>query len=188
MLPCSATITATVSFSGASPFCFTRICTTCVPRIVSDTTPVTVSGCGDVRDQIRQEYEVRLIPVPACGEFTQTKSSTHFSFAEMNGGDYSWAVITDRLLTRLEQTRVFLGNQPIDVISGCRNPVRNASVGGRLLSRHQYGDAADSCPRDYNGDGVVNSADQAILASKGQEAGFNEIDLEPLTCVHLGSL
>lgn len=162
----------------------------CISFSVGDDTDTTVTGCGDVRDQIRQEYEVRFIPVPACGEFTQTKYSTHFFFAEMNGGDYSWAIITDRLLTRLEQTRVNLGNQPINVISGYRNPVKNASVNGRLLSRHQYGDAADSCPSDYNSDGVVNSADQAILVTAAQEAnvGFNEIVLEPLTCVHLGSL
>ncbi len=90
-------------------------------------------------------------------------------------------------MTRLEQTRVNVGNKPISVISGYRNPVRNASVGGRPLSRHQYGDAADSCPSDYNGDGVVDSADQAILANNGKLAGFNEIDLK-VTCVHLGIL
>ena len=202
LAPGSTSVTARVNSWIDSPFCLTFATAIgpdllpplpcgCFLTTANASSPVTVtSACGDVRDQIRQEYEVRLIPVPACGEFAQTKYSTHFSFAEMNGGDYTWAVITDRQLTRLEQTRVNVGNQPIDVISGYRNPVKNASVDGRLLSRHQYGDAADSCPRDYNGDGVVNSADQAILVTAAQEAnvGFNEIVLEPLTCVHLGSL
>lgn len=196
----STTIRAHVKSWMDSPFCsafapaigplpnIPALPCNCVLTTASDSSPVTVTACGDVRDQIRQEYEVRLIPVPACWEFTQTLPPGNFSFGEMNNGDYSWAVITDRQLTRLEQTRVNVGNQPINVISGYRNPVKNASVNGRLLSRHQYGDAADSCPSDYNGDGVVNSADQAILATEGALAGFTEIDLEPLTCVHLGSL
>ncbi len=144
-------------------------------------------SCGDVRDQIRQEYIDRSIPVPQCAEFTQTKSSTNFPFSEMNGGDYSWAIITDRLLNRLEDTRTRVGNKPISVISGYRNPVRNANINppGRLLSRHQYGDAADSCPSDYNGDDAVNSADRDILANEGTNAGFNEVVLKE-TCVHLG--
>ena len=39
-------------------------------------------------------------------------------------------------------------------------PARNDRVGGSLTSRHQWGDAADGRPSDYNGQGLVNSQDR----------------------------
>ena len=56
-------------------------------------------------DQLRDEYYVRTRPVPLPNEFSQSAGTSHFSFAELNTGQYSWAVLTRRLLSQLEMVR-----------------------------------------------------------------------------------
>ena len=55
-----------------------------------------------------------------------------------------WAVLQVHAVERLQDLRNELG--PISVNSGYRNPGYNESVGGAVLSRHQYGDAFDLQP------------------------------------------
>lgn len=127
-------------------------------------------------DLVRDEYVVKSRQVPHASEFTQSKSSTHFSFAELNSGHYSWAVITDALLSQLENVRKLVGNKPVAILSGYRNPVHNDSLPDHSpTSRHQYGDAADTNPSDYNGDGTVNSTDRDLLKQAAYDSGFNEV-------------
>ncbi len=100
--------------------------------------------CGDARDRIIQEYiNFRVSLRPTCASFTRTKRSANFSFAELNGSDYPFAILTDRLLNGLENVRRRNGNRPLGLTSGYRNPARNRRVGGASQSRHMYGDAAD---------------------------------------------
>lgn len=127
-------------------------------------------------DTLRDEYVTGARTVPPATDFTQSRSSINFSFAEMNTGNYSWAVLTNALLNQLEAVRRGVGNRPVQILSGYRNPVRNDSLPNSVpTSRHQYGDAADANPADYNGDGSVNSADRDILAAQARSAGFNEV-------------
>jgi hypothetical protein len=127
-------------------------------------------------DRLRDEYVTGNRPVPQATDFTQSKSSAHFSFAEMNTGNYSWAVLTDALLNQLEAVRSGVGNLPVQILSGYRNPVRNDSLPNSVpTSRHQYGDAADANPSDYNNDGQIDSGDRDILAAQARGAGFNEV-------------
>lgn len=113
-----------------------------------DSAFVPARGCGDERDQIIQEYITYGVDfVPACSDFTQNASSQHFSFAELNTGDYIWAIIRGYFLTGLEATRSNYGN-PMIINSAYRNPARNARVGGAPNSRHMHGDAADIAAGD----------------------------------------
>lgn len=72
----------------------------------------------------------------------------YFSLSEINKGDYSLALIRDSLITRadsgyeLDKWRHEYGSSRV-INSGYRNPVRNDDVGGKPLSRHMFGDAAD---------------------------------------------
>jgi len=132
------------------PLCppWLRVCFLCGPGSGGSGGGGGSEGCGDERDQIIQEYvDFGVNFVPTCGDFTQDASSAHFSFAELNTGDYSWAIIRDRLLTGLETTRSNYG-YPMLVNSGYRNPARNARIGGASQSRHMYGDAADIAAGD----------------------------------------
>ncbi len=98
--PGSATITATVSFSGADPFCFTRICTTCVPRIVSDTTPVTV------KPRIDTITGPNTVPLRASGSFGPNTIEIEGS-GTPSGGNFQWSTSSGKItLTTLNNTRV----------------------------------------------------------------------------------
>ena len=100
--------------------------------------------CGDQRNTIIQEYRNYGVSfIPSCASFTRTKRSAHFSFAELNTGDFLWAIITDRLLNGLENVRSRNGSRPLILTSAYRNPSRNRRVGGAPQSRHMFGDAAD---------------------------------------------
>jgi len=140
---------------------------------------VVVEGCGtgvdDERTQMKGEYLYYwafhgLNYWPVCDDFTQSAGSAHFSFVELNTGDYSWAIIRDRLLMGLENTRSNYG-YPMPVTSGYRNPHRQATVNPSAMnSRHVYGDAADIDVRDNNGDGDL-SDDSKRLVRAARDAG-----------------
>lgn len=106
-------------------------------------------ACGDDRDKIIKEYKDHGVTLtPACADFTQTAHSQHFSFSEINKGDFAWALIRKPLTVAasdgygLDKWREEYGSARI-VNSGYRNPARNAAVGGAPQSRHMYGDAVD---------------------------------------------
>lgn len=142
-------------------------------KIATLSNEVTQSSIIDELDRLRNEYIVAPKgprPVPPRSAFSQGKGSPNFSFAAMNTGDYSWAIISDRLLAALEGIRADIGNKSLILTSGYRNPVANDSEPDSVPdSRHQYGDAADVTPTDLNGDGAISKADQVILASSARK-------------------
>jgi hypothetical protein len=85
--------------------------------------------------------------------------------------------------------RAQLGNKPLKIISGYRNPVANDLEELAVPdSRHQYGDAVDVCPPDLNGDNLIDTADRDLLAAAAKDFGkFNEIIKKPLSCVHMAN-
>ena len=129
------------------PLCppWLRVCFLCGPGSGGSGGGGGSEGCGDERDQIIQEYvDFGVNFVPTCGDFTQDASSAHFSFAELNTGDYSWAIIRTSLLDGLECTRSANGDVPLIINSGYRNPAKQNRVNpGAINSRHVHGDAAD---------------------------------------------
>jgi hypothetical protein len=115
--------------------------------------------CGDARDLARYEYDSYGVrdssmapPVkwrPFCEDFSQTRSSAYFAFAELNWGDYSWALIRQPLIIGatagygLDKWRQNYG-LPMTVNSAYRNPAHNAATPGSAQnSRHMFGDAVD---------------------------------------------
>jgi hypothetical protein len=137
-------------------------------------------GCGDERDTIIAEYpQYGVNFTPTCADFTQTAHSAHFSFAELNTGDYSWAIIRDSLLTGLENTRTSYNNQPMIVNSAYRNPARNNSVGGASQSRHMFGDAADIAA------GNCDTWNRLAAAACGAGAWLEPVEQSGLGHVHM---
>lgn len=128
-----------------TPTSRTEVVWKCPFQTIGGQGPITV-GCGDERGYIIKEYvDYGVSFVPACYDFTQTASSAHFTFAELNSGDYSWAIIRQVLLDGLETARANYGNNPLVINSGYRNPAKQFRIdgGASLNSRHVYGDAAD---------------------------------------------
>lgn len=133
----------------------------------------------DVIDQIRQEYvDMSKARTPARTEFSNGGASAqgHFTFAEMNSGDFAFAIVAPALYAGLESMRTNLGNQAIGVTSGYRNPRHNAAIGGAAESQHIYGTAADMHIADYNGDGQTNQADWNIMSATATAAGATFIE------------
>ena len=129
--------------------------------------------CGDQRDTIIAEYpQYGVSFTPTCVDFTQTAHSTHFSFAELNSGDYSWAIIRDSLLTGLECVRTGNGNVALTINSGYRNPAHNAAVGGESQSRHMFGDAADIASNDQTWDPLHNAGKSCGACVEPRSATF----------------
>jgi len=140
----------------------------------------------DEIDQIRQEYidvtilvnnnHVRADTVPARGEFrnqqTYVNLPGHFPFDDINGGDYTWVIFT--IAQNLENIRTAIGNRPMDVRSGYRNPAHNAGLipnPGAPNSRHIYGDAADIANGDFNGDGDTTNDDRILMRTEAKDKG-----------------
>jgi hypothetical protein len=144
----------------------------------------------DEIDQARQEYiDMGKNSKPGRSEFSNSGQSSggNFSFAALNYGDYSYAIIAASLYSGLEAIRAAIGNLPITPTSGYRNPRHNASAGGAPESRHIYGDATDFHIRDVNGDSNENQADWVILANAACDdagAGFVERYSQSSTHVH----
>jgi hypothetical protein len=117
----------------------------------------TPSQCGDQRDQIITEYQTyKAGYAPTCSNFTQTASTAHFTFAQLNTGDYSWAILQSYFLTDIETFRTQNGNAAPAVNSAYRNPKHNASVGGKPNGRHIFGDAIDFVSNSSTWQGLHN--------------------------------
>ena len=108
-----------------------------------------VPQCGDERDTIIGEYINYGVPLTlSCADFTQTRSSVYFTFAQLNTGDFSWALIRQPLIVGawtgygLDRWREAYGQQR-NINSAYRNPARNSAIGGANASRHMFGDAVD---------------------------------------------
>jgi hypothetical protein len=111
---------------------------------------------------------------------------SNFSWAELTKGGARIpvdATVTQRIVKLakyLDEVRAFLGNQPMRVTSGYRDPVSNREVGGARDSRHMYGDAVDFW---IEGQDVVDTFNRLKnYHTKGGLAvgnGFVHIDLRP---------
>lgn len=77
-------------------------------------------------------------------ELTRSETALRMGLVnEPNAAQWAWLEILARDL--LEPVRRILG-VPLHVNSGFRSPAVNAAVGGRMMSVHQYGRAADVYP------------------------------------------
>lgn len=118
-----------------------------------------------------------------CADYTQTRRSAYFSFAELNKSDYSWALIKDALIAPdysgfgMDLWREYIGLGPRTVNSGYRNPVRNANVNGRPNSRHLYGDAAD-----LNNNSYPSEDEYWTMVNAGWAAGADYVETPDLAC------
>jgi hypothetical protein len=143
--------------------------------------------CGDTRDALIQEYATYKVAFnPICSDFTQSASAVNYSFAQLNWGTYSWALVRQPLTTAypapgLGSWVTYIGSVHT-INSAYRNPAHNAAVGGAPASRHLFGDAVDL----QNVTRTQSEHDQ--LAAAAMSAGADYI--EPVTgpcklgCVH----
>jgi zinc D-Ala-D-Ala carboxypeptidase len=80
-------------------------------------------------------------------EFTKSETAKEKGIKNIPGEDHI-NNLKKLCLNVLEPAREKFG--VIDISSGFRNPELNREVGGEKTSQHQYGEAADIVPRDYN--------------------------------------
>ena len=134
-------------------------------------------------DKCRQEYEdfkvgkyVGKLYFPSRNEFSYSGQSPggHFTFSNLSGGDYTFAIVKESLYEGLEcireQIQVLdgLGSKELTIVGGYRNPQHNYDIGkdpdqvsGAHDSPHQWGVAADIRWFDINGDGLIDTTDFA---------------------------
>lgn len=113
--------------------------------------------CGDARDLLINEYYVYGKSYkPVCSDFTQTASSTYYSFSDFNRPSpsqpvpaYSWAIVRTPLTVDasagygLSRWITLIGGVARNINSGYRCPSQNAAAGGAPESAHLYGRAVD---------------------------------------------
>jgi lysozyme len=74
------------------------------------------------------------------------KCSPNFTFREFKSSGNGWIKVSRDLVLGLEEYRELVG-KPVSVVSGYRDPGRNASIPGAAKnSQHMYGNAADLEP------------------------------------------
>ena len=74
------------------------------------------------------------------------KCSPNFSFAEFKSSGNGWIKVSRELVLGLEDYRELVG-KPVTIVSGFRDPQKNASIPGAAKnSQHLYGNAADLVP------------------------------------------
>jgi len=69
--------------------------------------------------------------------------SAHFSRAEFDCHDGQVAYPDPELVARLEYLRHLLGDRPLRIVSGYRDPAYNRAIGGAADSQHIRNRAAD---------------------------------------------
>ena len=118
-----------------------------------------VSGITDL-DRLRDEYVNKAIAVPPPSDFTSTASSKRFTFAQLNTGSYSWAILKPVLLAALDGIADEMDSKKykIQLNSVYRNPARSSGQ-----SQHQYGYAADIQVFDFDRSGSVDEKDWKLL-------------------------
>lgn len=125
------------------------------------TRAVMAGGTTDL-DACRDEYFREGLKAPHVKEFTRIKRSTHYSFQQLNTGDYPWAVLTDTLLARIDSIHeaMVAAGYRTRINSAYRNPARSNGA-----SQHQYGTAVDWQVFDFDGSGGPrNKKDWQLLA------------------------
>jgi len=123
----------------------------------------------DEIDRLRQEYITYNYVVPKRSEFVNSVSGSSYSFAELNFGEYGYALLNSRMIAGLEAIKTSLGNK-IAVTSCFRNPKKQASLpGGSSISQHCYGTAVDL--RTSNNQTLWNRVAKATC-----EAGANYVE------------
>jgi hypothetical protein len=109
-----------------------------------DNNPVDKPAVRDAGPQIN----IPGISIPV-GVNQPVYRGSNFTWAELTKGGSRIpvdATVTQRIVkvcTYLDGVREFLGNRPIRITSGYRDPQSNRAVGGARDSRHMYGDAVD---------------------------------------------
>ncbi len=105
---------------------------------------------GDQRDSIIAEYSNFGVSLqPSCTTFTMAApAGSLFSFAQLNSGTYSWAILLSSLSTGINSIHANYSGT-LTPNSGYRNPAKEYAIdqaqGARFAknSRHEYGDAID---------------------------------------------
>jgi hypothetical protein len=146
----------------------------------------TVNGypIGQYQRQPLRGMAAYLMPVGLVEvdeESLGTWVSPHFQLGQFlckqGGGFPKYVVLRTRLLLKLEMVLERLRERDVEtdalfVMSGCRTPHYNASIGNTTkYSRHSYGDAADvfvdrdgnGRMDDINGDGKTDLADALVI-------------------------
>jgi len=140
------------------------------------------AACNDDRDKMIKEYVDQTIDfTPACGDFTSDGHSTHFTFAELNTGDFSaWAILRGSLLSGIETTRTKNGNASLTVNSAYRNPKHNSGVEGAAKnSRHLHGDAIDFQSDEDSWGGLRQAGKDASACAEPQAlSGTGHVHLD----------
>jgi hypothetical protein len=137
--------------------------------------------CGDDRDKVINEYiESSSVFVPECSNFSRTAHSQHFSFKELNTGDFAWAILQDDLLIGIETTRTNYDGGGLTINSGYRNPFHNAKITGSATdSRHLHGDAVDFRSEQANWDSIREAGKKAAACSEPQMlSGWGHVHLD----------
>ncbi len=107
--------------------------------------------CGDTRDELIPMYaQYNVLLSPVCSDFTQTASSSTYSFNDLNiHNTYAFALLRYPIIGPqfmgygLEMLVNLIGTPVHAINSGYRNPDHNADIGGASNSRHMFGDAVD---------------------------------------------
>jgi len=153
--------------------------------IVCFAVTLTASGlcatCQDERDKIIQEYVKESSSfVPVCSDFSRDAHASHFSFAELNSGDYSWAILRDRMLKGIDDTRLNFGGSALVINSGYRNPVHNAGISGAATdSQHTHGSAVDFASSQTNWEFLQRSGKQAGACTEPQNlSGWGHVHVD----------
>jgi hypothetical protein len=118
-------------------------------------------------DRLRFEYAVRKIECPLPRSFSRGKRSRYVSNRQLNQGDYSWAIVPDEMLAKIDQVYDDMrgSGYPVRLNSFYRNPRHNEQVGGDPKSQHMYGRAVDFQTFDYDRSGAVEVDDWSTLRS-----------------------
>ncbi|HEX8499937.1 MAG TPA: D-Ala-D-Ala carboxypeptidase family metallohydrolase [Pyrinomonadaceae bacterium] len=140
----------------------------------------SAAPCNDERDTLIVEYTTYRVNLrPVCVDFTRDAHSEHFTFAELNGGDFPWAILRGDLLRGLENIRARNGDAPLRINSGYRNPRHNAGItGAARQSQHMYGTAADIASTETTWQVLHDHA-------KGSNACVEPLDVSGVGHVHV---
>jgi hypothetical protein len=148
-------------------------------------TLTTPPPCGDVRDQIIGEYRTNNTPFkPVCADFTTSSPDSNWTFAQLNSGNFPWAIIGTYFTTGLDSVKTDVGS--LTITSAYRDPFAEQAAAQQNNahyppgSRHQYGDAAD-LPTNSNQTTFTNIRSSGIRHGGCGEPQANST----LTHVHL---
>jgi hypothetical protein len=151
-------------------------------------------GTGDQRNTIIQEYvSLGTVYFPQCPEFTQTLVDPNFTFAELNTGSYSWAILRSYFISEMDSLEGLAPGFGVD--SAYRNPAKEKAIStanGQKYwptgSRHMYGDAVDvattqSTWQTYHDDGKQLGACVETIFSQGGSYAHAHLDWRDLATV-----